>query len=189
MNDDQEKFLFEVFEEANAHIRENDRKSLLVTGVYVSLFSLFVGSLMRTTSPPALEGWPSVLAQAFFLIIGGCVFILQQWYRAWKMHYLEICQKLTQHFFPADDFEAVRDMLPYWLRPKFRSSRISVDNMFQYLVFLVNTVIAALLSHETLELTQRSSCGITAIVIGLILYVITVGTIWVKIHHKKLFHA
>jgi len=99
MDEQDKSFLMEVFKETGAHLRTTKRKSLIVTGAYIGLFSVFLSSLARTclSDPPVTLScsWLSIGIQMFFLLIGTCIYVMQQWYRAWKEHYLEVC--LTQN--------------------------------------------------------------------------------------------
>ena len=63
------EFLREVFKEINGHVRATDRKSLLVSGTYITLFSVFLSSVelgkwLEPNPPLALV---QMLVQIFFL--------------------------------------------------------------------------------------------------------------------------
>ena len=81
MSEKDRDFLMEVFKEVNAHIRATDRKSLLVTGAYISLFSVFLSSVAigRWSGSSTSSTWAQLTVQAFFLVVGSCIYIMQQW--------------------------------------------------------------------------------------------------------------
>jgi hypothetical protein len=108
-------FLKEVFKESNSHLRATDRKSLIVTGAYIGLFSVFLSSVAigRWSEINMMSMWLQIAVQLFFLVVGTCIYIVQQWYRAWKEHYIDVCVNIRKHFMPDTDYPGV---LPYWLR-------------------------------------------------------------------------
>ncbi len=189
MTTEQSAFLKEVFKEANGHIRATDRKALTVTAVYVGLFSVFLatfgngGGMAMPSSP-----W-AVLLQLFFLLVGTSVYVLQCWYRAWKEHYLEICGHIRDLFIDEAAMPHLSKCLPCWMHCEFRISRISVDNILQYLVLLINSIIVAIVSFEILNLADRNSASILAIIIGVLAYSGIVITVWRHIHKKNLSHV
>ncbi len=122
MSEIDKDFLKEVFTETNAHIRATDRKSLLVMNSYIGLFSVFLSSLAigRWSGSGSPSPWVQIVVQTFFLVVGSCIYIMQQWYRAWKEHYIEVCLNIRKpfhggrkHFMAEADYPGI---LPYWLR-------------------------------------------------------------------------
>jgi FtsH-binding integral membrane protein len=182
MDDFVKGFLIEVFKETGAHIRVTERKSLIVTGSYIGLFSIFLSSLVNTClSGQASPGsalnlnisWLSVVIQSFFLLIGTCIYIMQQWYRAWKEHYLEVSLRIRQKLIKDSDMEDddFKLLLPYWLRRESSDSRISIDNLLKYVTVIINFILLILVSYQILDLQQNKSLAILAIIIGIAAYI------------------
>jgi hypothetical protein len=172
MNDDSinkidKDFLKEVFKETNAHLRSTDRKSLLVTGAYISLFSLFLSSvaLGRWSDSSLPSPWILIAVQGFFLAIGSCIFVMQQWYRAWKEHYIDVCVEIRKQFMPELPDSGI---LPYWLCHEVPESRISIDNLFKYLTAGVNLVLVFLICYALLNILPNQNLA-NLIVAGIIL--------------------
>lgn len=155
-------FLRDVFTETWAHIRATDRKSLIVAGSYIGLFSIFLSRLADTclTGGAVSFSWLSVAIQAFFLLIGTCIYVMQQWYRAWKEHYLDVSIRIRKEFI--DDKRMADDdkILPYWLRREVPESIISIDNLLKHVTAIINFIIVILISYQVLELQQDRNLGI-----------------------------
>ncbi len=167
MPDMDRNFLIEVFKESNSHIRATDRKSLVVTGAYISLFSLLLTSLLRR-GPDGLQSpsWAEIAVLAFFLLIGSCIFVMQQWYRAWKEHYIRVCFEIRHHVLPKFEPDGV---LPYWLRHQMPQSIISIDNLLKHLTAVVNIVLLFLMCYELMNLLQNRNLAfliVAALFIG-----------------------
>lgn len=157
------EFLKETFKETNSHIRATDRKSLAVSGAFIGLFSVYLSSIAHgrwgATAVEALA--VQIAAQCFFLFVGICVYIMQQWYRAWKEHYIEVCLNIRRHFLPEADYPG---LLPYWLRHESRDSRMSIDNVLKYLTGVVNLVLLFILSYDVLEIITNHNLAILVVV-------------------------
>lgn len=166
-------FLKEVFKEANSHIRATDRKSLLMTGAYISLFSLFLSSIAvgrwSTIPPPPL--WVSVIVQVFFLIVGSCIFVMQKWYRTWKEHYIDVCLEIRKEFMPQVNNW---NILPYWLRDEATESRMSIDNLLKYLTGTVNLVLVFLICYDLLNILPDQKIAILIVAAVIIIYFILI---------------
>ena len=182
-----EDFLKEVFKETNAHLRSTDRKSLFVTGAYISLFSLFLSSLAIgrwSESTLTNSQWMQIAVQGFFLIIGSSIFVMQQWYRAWKEHYIDVCIEIRKHFMP----EPIPGVLPYWLCHDVPASRISVDNLFKYLTAGVNFVLVFLICYALLDILPNRNLATLIVAVVILAYL---GLLYItgRVIHKsrKLF--
>lgn len=166
-------FLREVFKEANSHIRATDRKSLFVTGAYISLFSLFLSSAVagRWSVAPSPTPWAQAAVQAFFLVVGSCIFVMQQWYRAWKEHYIDVCFEIRKVLMPEVDPPSV---LPYWLRHGLPDSRISIDNLLKYLTTGVNFLLVFLICYDFMTGIANKNLAIlivTAVVLAYLAFI------------------
>jgi len=164
-------FLKEVFKEANSHIRATDRKSLAVSGAFIGLFSIYLSSVAVgrwSNNSDSLTLVVHVAVQAFFLSIGICIYIMQQWYRAWKEHYIEICLNIRKQFMPDSDYPGV---LPYWLRHELPESRMSVDNLLKSLTGIVNFVLVFIMSYNLLEIIIDRKLGILVVAMLILSYV------------------
>jgi hypothetical protein len=170
MPDVDRDFLIEVFKETNSHIRATDRKSLLVTGAYISLFSLFLSSVSigrwsDSTPPPP---WVQIGVQGFFLMVGSSIFVMQQWYRAWKEHYIDVCIEIRKKFMPEVEHLIV---LPYWLRYEMYESRISIDNLLKYLTTAVNFVLVFLICYDLMNILPNRNLAILIVAAVILAYV------------------
>ena len=163
-------FLKEVFKETNAHIRATDRKSLFVTGAYISLFSIFLSSVAfgRWSGSLPTSPWVQVAVQGFFLVVGSCIFVMQQWYRAWKEHYLDVCLEIRKQFMPDVDCPGI---LPYWLRQGVPASRISIDNLLKTLTAAVNFVLVFLICHDLMDVIPNRNFAIMTVTATILAYV------------------
>lgn len=191
MDDLKKEFLKEIFSEAGAHIRTTERKSLILTGAYIGMFSIFLSSIAKTClsgSPIALS-WVSVAIQLFFLLIGTCIFVMQQWYRAWKEHYLKVSLHIRREFMDDNSISNEDKFLPYWLRGYSRDSKISVDNLLKLLTVIINFIIVVLISYQVLELLKNRSLSIIIIILMIALYIVIVGLTQYKINKKKKLFA
>ena len=173
MDNYKKDFLKDVYKDVGAHIRATDRKSLFVTGIYIGLFSVFLSSLARTciSGSPINFSWLSVAIQLFFLIIGTFVYVMQQWYRAWKEHYLDVCLRIRQKIINENDIGNIEKALPYWMRGEVPESRISIDNLLKYLTVTINLIIVVLISYEIFELHQNRSLSILLVVLLIFIYI------------------
>ncbi len=169
MADIDRDFLKEIFKETNSHIRATDRKSLIVTGAYIGLFTIFLSSIAKTGgtgSPPS--PWLQVAVQGFFLVVGSCIYLMQQWYRAWKEHYIDVCLEIRIRFLPEADYPG---LLPYWLRHHTPESRVSIDNLLKYLTASMNFVIVFIICYELLDLITNQKLAILVVAVLILSYI------------------
>ena len=77
MEDNEKHFLIEIFKEIGAHIRTTEQKSLMVTGAYIGLFSIFLSNLINSCLGLSQLNfsWLAVAIQ-FFSYLWELVFIL-----------------------------------------------------------------------------------------------------------------
>lgn len=176
---DDRSFLIEVFKECNAHMRATERKSLIVTGSYIGLFSILVSTSVggQQATDPSRNAWVALMVFSFFLIVGSTVYLMQQWYRAWKEHYMEVCLSIRKTV-----MEEVKNQgaLQYWLRQDIPESRISVDEVLKYLTVGVNVVVLLMICYTGLPLFVNANLGVVvamALVVGYLgfLYVVDRG--------------
>src|ERR1041385_915587 len=162
-------FLIEVFKESNSHIRATDRKSLIVTGAYISLFSLLLTSIAarRGSDLPPSSPWVEIAVHGFFLIVGSCIFVMQQWYRAWKEHYIDVCFEIRKLLLPEAEPPG---LLPYWLRHKMPDSRISIDTLLKYLTAAVNLVLLFLMCYDLMGLVPNRNLAILMVAAIILAY-------------------
>jgi hypothetical protein len=173
MEDNEGEFLTKVFAEIGAHIRTTERKSLVVTGSYIGLFSVFLSTLAHTclTGSSIKISWIGVAIQSFFLLIGTCIYVMQQWYRAWKEHYLEVSLAIRKEFINDERMSHNERILPYWLRREVPASRLSVDNVLKYVTVVINFILVILISYQVLELHQNRNLAILIVVLIFLLYI------------------
>ena len=169
MHDPDMEFLKEVFKETNSHLRATERKSLVVTGAYIGLFSIFLSSFANIDGTGySPSPWLQVAVQVFFLIVGSCIYLMQQWYRAWKEHYIDVSFEISKRFMPEADY---RDLLPYWLRVDSKGSRISIDNLLKYLTATINFVIVFIICYELLDLLTNQKLAILIVAVLILSYI------------------
>lgn len=152
MSEIDKDFLKEVFNETNAHLRNTEQKSMMVTGGYIALFSLMYTSFVKDGSLLENQPWVEILGLVFFMFIGSCIHILQQWYRAWKVHYIEVCIEIRKQFITNDEN---LNVLPYWLRTSESATNISIDNILKYLTIIINLIILIITSYKLFNLFQN----------------------------------
>lgn len=161
-------FLIEVFKESNSHIRATDRKSLIVTGAYISLFSLLLTSVAaRRGSELPPSPWVQIAVHGFFLVVGSCIFVMQQWYRAWKEHYIDVCLEIRKEFLPDLDRPGI---VPFWLRREVPESRISIDNLLKHLTAAVNFVLLFLICYDVMSLLPNRNLAILILAAMILAY-------------------
>lgn len=162
-----ENFLMEVFKESNSHIRDTDKKSITVTCAYIALCSILWGGFLRLGGDlQSISGsWQFLFFLIFLLGMGLVVFSMQQWYRAWKNHYIEVCHEIREKFMPilTEDSEKA---LPYWIRKKIPVNRFSIDNLFMYSTFLINAIICIAVFIELQALQPRYATILMFILTG-----------------------
>jgi hypothetical protein len=130
------QLLLEIFKETNQHIRSTESKSLALMGMYLAFFTSFVTNHSAwSREAENVSGDVHYLALALSVI----VFVLQIFYRSWKVHYMRRCRVMVRGVFDIGEanepsaFE--KASIPEWMLTGERT--ISVDNFL-----LVATVIA-----------------------------------------------
>ncbi|MES9975096.1 MAG: hypothetical protein ABW094_12610 [Candidatus Thiodiazotropha sp.] len=170
MSELDKEFLKDVFKEINSHIRATERKSLIITGAYIAFFSVLLSMVSKQTATGAEENtqWLQVAIQAFFLIVGSCIYVMQQWYRAWKEHYIDVCLEIRKQFLPNTDYPGI---LPYWLQRNVPESRMSIDNLLKHLTASINFVIVFVICYELLGLISNQKIAILLVAILILTYI------------------
>lgn len=172
MND---AFLTTLFKVVNDHMRTTERKYLIITGAFIGLFSILVST--------ALVGWPasggqqqrpffSLAVHLFLLVTGSFVYVMQNWYRAWKEHYLDVSLAIRQKLLP----DSEEEVLPYWLRREVPERPLSVDNLLKLLTIVVNLLLVTLISIESFAVSSHFAVGITVTVVLGVSYLIFLYT-------------
>ncbi len=169
MSDPHDAFLVAVFTATSSHIIATDRKSLIVTGSYIGLFSIFLTGLTHScfTEEPITFSWLAVAIQMFFLVVGTCIYVMQQWYRAWKEHYLEVSLAIRKVFIDDEQMSSNDKILPYWLKREVPESRIAVDNLLKHVTVIINFILVILISYQVLELMKNMNLAILIVVLML----------------------
>jgi len=188
MEDNEKHFLIEIFKEIGAHIRTTEQKSLMVTGAYIGLFSIFLSNLINSCLGLSQLNfsWLAVAIQFFFLLMGTCIYIMQQWYRAWKEHYVDVSLRIRTKFITDESMSENYDkMLPYWLRKEWSGSRISVDNLLKFVTLIINFIIVILISYQILELRQKNSLAILVVVLIILAYIGLILLTHYRINRRK----
>lgn len=160
-------FILQVFKETNDHMRNTERKYLIVTAAYIGLMSVFFSSVTQilyeiedTSKSDIIR---SVSTSGFLLIIGLVVYMLQKWYRAWKQHYLDVCLNITD--FHSIDSPDQLMLLPYWLQRKTPHGTLSIDNLLNYVTVLINFVLITVISYSFFYLVGNVVASIISIVL------------------------
>ena len=177
---DAEDFELETFRQVNEHMRATDRKYWITSGAYISLFILFMSRLTESdiisATPDSKEMFQSLksLASHFFIgTFGLLVYLMQDWYRAWKEHYLEVLHVLRVKLYPDQNNNKY---LPFWLRQKTNEQPVSVDNSLKLLTFILNTCFMILVCIELTNIFPNKIgyglAGLGAILYFIILYII-----------------
>jgi len=181
-------FLYDLFKITNDHIRATERKYLIITGAFIGLFSALLSSV-----PPdfisSIQEVPqltkSISIHIFLLIIGSFVYLMQNWYRAWKEHYLDVCISIRRHL-AADLSDS---LMPYWLRQEIPENRIAVDNLLKILTIIVNLLLVAFISFEIIELVSNLRVAIIAVIILVLGYLIFLYTVDRTMRKSNILYA
>jgi len=181
-------FLKEVFKETNSHIRATDRKALAVSGAFIGLFSVYISSVaLGRWSGSGVEALAVQIAvQTFFLIVGICIYVVQQWYRAWKEHYIDVCMNIRKQFMPDQDYPG---LLPYWLRHESAESKMSIDNVLKNLTGVVNLVFVFILSYNLLEIISNRNLALLVVVMLILSYLAVIYLADRNIQKKRILFA
>lgn len=157
------KFLLEVFEEVNGHIRSTERKSLLLAGAYIGLISAILFRLADSDKPVDVE---QVFLTSVLLALGCTVAIVKDWYRSWKKHYIAVCIAIKKTVLPEGENP---DVLPVWLRGTEKSVAASSDALVTGIIHAANMLQLALLC---LKISQLGSDRVAMIagILGAVLY-------------------
>jgi hypothetical protein len=93
---------------------------------------------------------------------------MQQWYRAWKEHYIDVCLEIRKHFMPDQDYPGI---LPYWLRHEVPESRMSVDNLLKNLTAAINLVLVFIISYNLQEVLTNRNLATLAVAVMILTYI------------------
>ena len=111
---------------------------------------------------------------------------MQQWYRAWKEHYVDVSLRIRTKFITDESMSENYDkMLPYWLRKEWSGSRISVDNLLKFVTLIINFIIVILISYQILELRQKNSLAILVVVLIILAYIGLILLTHYRINRRK----
>jgi|GEM_PF-6493660 len=186
------EFEIEVFRQVNEHLRATDRKYWLASGAFISLFVIFISRLSEggiVFSPPKpdelFEAWKAITMHSFIGLFGLIVYLMQNWYRAWKEHYLDVLHELRRKIYPDDN---KKKYLPFWLRENTPEQPISVDNSLKLIIFLLNTGFSILVCVELINVLP-GSLGIGLGIGGIVLYLVAIFVIEKTITKSKRLNA
>jgi len=96
---------------------------------------------------------------------------MQQWYRAWKEHYIEVSLAIRKEFLNDERMTSNDKIFPYWLRRGVPGSRLSVDNILKYVTVVINFILVVLISYQVLELHQNRNLAILIVVLIILAYI------------------
>lgn len=192
MSDKEEDFELEVFSQVNEHLRATDRKYWLASGAFISLFVIFVsrlseGDIITSTPKPdeVFAAWKSIAMHFFIGLFGLIVYLMQNWYRAWKEHYLDVAHELRRKIYPDNNNNKY---LPFWLQENTPEQPISVDNSLKLIIFLLNTGFSILVCVELIHILP-GPLGIGLGVGGVVLYLVAIFVIEKTITKSKRLNA
>ena len=147
-----EDFEIEIFRQVNEHMRATERKYWVSTSSYLGLLLLFLSKASESNlilyTPNESEMFASIKYLLLHIIIsffGIIIYLMQNWYRSWKEHYLDILYEIRQKLYQDKNNNKY---LPYWLRNKPKNRTISIDNSLQLVTFLINTSFIILVCIE-----------------------------------------
>ncbi|MBL9052480.1 MAG: hypothetical protein JNN02_02015 [Tabrizicola sp.] len=125
-----------VYQELNAHVRDNDQKTFWLNALYLSILTF---AFSNGQSMAALDYFFSATFGPYWKTIGllalGYFFqFLHFWYRSWKFHYMTVI-----HAFWVQNQSAMGEEVPFWhkTKPKFSS----FDLLIRSGPFFVNALI------------------------------------------------
>lgn len=137
----------DLFKELNAHVRACDNKSLVLNTAYVAtLVYVFsdtpTNNVLRAVfdDRTITEQWFNVVFLVGIAALGYAVLYAQYWFRAWKVHYLNLLHEMY-----IVDTSLFGDHVPVWMkrRTKFASS----DNLLRNFPFFVNILVVVQIAH------------------------------------------
>jgi hypothetical protein len=127
-----------IFEQTNEHMRVTEMKSLQIASVHVTVVGIALSVAFSRSEP--LPGY--IMAAILFSLaaMSYISFAIQDWYRAWKAHYVR-CAAATWSRFDVD-----RRCVPYWLRTAHydaaKRERVSVDNWLAQCTLYIARILA-----------------------------------------------
>lgn len=146
-----QKMKKELFKELNAHVRACDNKSIALNAAYVGglLFAnstraddRFIGEAAMAIGFHEDLQYPVLLAA--LTLAGYVVFFIQLWFRAWKVHYLNVIKRIYD-----ENIAEFGENVPVWMLSN--TPIMSWDNVFRMLPFFVNIALLANLSAQLVE--------------------------------------
>lgn len=183
MTDTEDGNLRAVFAETNQHMRSTEQKYLTLSVAYLGLVAVAM-SLIHTKGMAVFD--PSVVNRIVYIMmifVGSVVYILQRWYRVWKVHYMEICRRIVQRW--AIDTELV----PYWLRNSPSGRKVSIDNALSWFTTAVNLAIVLLLCIN-ISKDVAHEVGRTILAVGLFAgYVVFLGLLHFWVSDDRILNA
>ena len=96
---------------------------------------------------------------------------MQQWYRAWKEHYIEVSLAIRKKFIGDEQISIDDKILPYWLRREMPGSRISIDNILKDATVVINGILVMLISYQVLQLHQNKNLAILIVILIMLTYI------------------
>jgi hypothetical protein len=180
MCDQNNVFEMEVFRQVNEHLRATERKYWLASGAYISLFVIFINRLTEADiilATPAVadvfSAWKAIATHFFIGMFGLVVYLMQNWYRAWKEHYLDVLYEIRLKAYPDENN---KKYLPYWLQENNQEQPLSVDNSLKLIIFLINIGFSILVCVELMSVFS-GSLGISLGIGGVVLFLVAVWII------------
>ncbi|PKQ15556.1 MAG: hypothetical protein CVT67_09055 [Actinobacteria bacterium HGW-Actinobacteria-7] len=143
-----------LFAEINEHLRATDTKHVQVSIGYLGAMSIVASIIAQRPSELTTNSLANVIAYSLVIAIGIAAYSAQEWYRAWKLHYIDCACGLMCKCKISDDHR------PSWLRREKGQSKAAVslpfvrgnfDNALHYLTAAFTLVFAGLLGAVLLD--------------------------------------
>ena len=175
----QKDFELELFRQINEHIRATDRKLWVATGACVSVFFFYLVRFDTTdlvmscqVNACDMEAVISVVIHLLYGFFGTVIYLIERWYRAWKVHYLEVLYDLRIRLYGDRNNDSI---LPFWLRDFTAAQPMNVENIIKISTFIVSFAFVLLGAYELSELLHEKNGDIFGIAIVAIYIVIIFG--------------
>lgn len=156
--------LLEIFKETNQHIRNTETKSLVLMGMYLTFFTSFLTNHSAWSGAGnRASGDVHYLALALSVI----VFVLQIFYRSWKVHYMRRCRLMVRGAFEIGERQEPsaeqEDLIPEWMLRNERT--ISADNFLLAATLIATTAVGI----SSLKMQGTFPVGVVTVASELIL--------------------
>lgn len=155
-----------LFNEINQHLINTENKYMQIFIAHLGLLTFIMGMFVNKGIGEIFKPNDENLILYLFIIFIGCIlFVLQIWYRRWKVYYQKLSSKIAYNW-PIDD-----KIKPSWLKDKKEFCKLSFDCIPHYLTTIINIIMVAIWSCKYYVLHQNLFfCFVDIVFIAFTLY-------------------